>query len=282
MSNQDPTSTDLKAAVRAKYSAVGTENACCGGPRVGDSGAAFDVSDEYSADISVSDDADLNLGCGLPSEIADLRPGEHVLDLGSGAGMDAFVARREVGRDGHIHGVDLAEAMVEKARLNAAELGYENVTFEQGDIEALPVEDETVDVVLSNCALNLVPDKGAAFSEAYRVLRPGGRFVISDLVSVGPLPAPVREAAELHAGCVAGSMERAAYLDLIRSTGFGDVRIATEENVDLPDALLAMHLNAEEQSRVCKQDAGLRSVTVVGNRPDDLIIAAPSAVAASS
>jgi SAM-dependent methyltransferase len=202
----------------------------------------------------------------VPTEYADLQPGERVLDLGSGAGMDAFVARRDVGPEGHVHGVDLVEAMVEKARTNADTLGYANVTFETGDIEALPVDDGSFDVVLSNCVLNLVPDKERAFGEMARVLRPGGRFSVSDIVHVGTLPDSLRDAAEMYVGCVGGAMERGAYLDRIRSAGFTDVQVATDKEISLPEELLERHLTDEERSRFQSSKASLQSITVVGTR----------------
>jgi SAM-dependent methyltransferase len=258
----------LKDAVREKYAALAMEGeSCCGSSEEGDSGAEFDVSKDY-ADAALAETADLDLGCGRPTDLADLQAGERILDLGAGAGMDAFVARRDVGPEGHVHGVDLAKAMVEKAQANAKDLGYENVTFEQGDIEALPVADETFDVVLSNCVLNLVPDMRAAFGEMYRVLRPGGRFSVSDIVHVGPLPDALREGVELYVGCVAGAMERGAYLDGLRDTGFADVRILTATSIDLPDALLADHLSENARARFRESNAGLQSVTVVGRRPN--------------
>ncbi len=267
MASADRSADDLKSTVRAKYAALATDgDSCCGASGCGETGLDVDMSDDYSEAIAA--DADLDLGCGRPTDHADLQSGERVLDLGSGAGMDAFVARRDVGPEGHVHGVDLAEEMVEKARANAAEMDYDNVTFEVGDIEALPVEDDTFDVILSNCVLNLVPDKRAAFRQMHRALRPGGRFSVSDIVHDGTLPSGLREAAELHVGCVAGAMERDAYLDRLREVGFTDVRVATEKTISLPDDLLAEHLDGDRVSDVRAGDAGLQSITVVGRRPD--------------
>ncbi len=257
----------MKSAVRKKYEAIATEGGSCCGPS-GDGAAdlAVDMSEDYAE--AIAGEADLNLGCGRPTDHVGLEPGERVLDLGSGAGMDAFVARREVGPDGHVHGVDFAEEMVEKARANAAEMDYDNVTFELGDIEALPVEDGAFDVVLSNCVLNLVPDKRAAFEEMYRVLRPGGRFSVSDIVHVGSFPDDLREVAELYVGCIAGATARTDYLDLLRTAGFTNVQVATEKEIPLPEDLLAEHLGADESTRFQAGDPELRSVTVQGQRPD--------------
>lgn len=267
MSDADATTDDLKSTVRAKYAALASDGgSCCGPSGCGETDLAVDVSEDYTDAIAA--EADLDLGCGRPTDHAELQPGERVLDLGSGAGMDAFVARRDVGSDGHVHGVDLAEEMVKKARANVETMGYDNVTFEVGDIETLPVESNTFDVVLSNCVLNLVPDKQAAFAEMHRVLRPGGRFSVSDIVRVGTLPDVMREAAELYVGCVAGAMARDAYLDRLRETGFTDVHVATEKTISLPDELLAEHLTPDEIARFRAGDVELQSVTVVGQRPD--------------
>lgn len=267
MTRPHASADDLKSTVRAKYAALATaDDSCCGPSGSGEAGLDVDMSEDYADAIAT--DADLDLGCGRPTDHAGLQPGERVLDLGSGAGMDAFVARRTVGPDGHVHGVDFAEEMVAKARANADTLDYDNVTFGVGDIEALPVESGAFDVVLSNCVLNLVPDKEAAFAQMHRALRPGGRFSVSDVVHAGALPDGLREAAELYVGCVAGAMERDMYLDRLREAGFSDVHIATEKPISLPDELLAEHLGAAELDRFRAGDAALQSVTVVGRRPD--------------
>ncbi|MFB6273997.1 MAG: arsenite methyltransferase [Salinibacter sp.] len=267
MSGLASDSDALKATVREKYAALATEDgSCCGPSECGETDLDVNMSEEYDAAIAA--DADLDFGCGLPTEHADLQPGERVLDLGSGAGMDAFVARRDVGPDGHVHGVDLAEEMVEKARENADDLGYDNVTFEVGDIEDLPVADETFDVILSNCVLNLVPNKRVAFAKMHRALRPGGRFSVSDIVHVGAFPDDLREPAELYVGCVAGAMERKRYLRLLRDAGFADVRVVTEKPIELPDDLLAEHLSDDAMVRFRQEAAELQSITVVGHRPD--------------
>jgi arsenite methyltransferase len=267
MASANRSADALKSTVRAKYAALATDDdSCCGASEGGETGLDVDMSEDYADAIAT--DADLDLGCGRPTDHADLQPGERVLDLGSGAGMDAFVARRDVGPEGHIHGVDLAEEMVEKARANADTMGYDNVTFEVGDIEDLPVERSAFDVILSNCVLNLVPDKRAAFAQMHRALRPGGRFSVSDIVHDGTLPSGLREAAELHVGCVAGAMERDAYLGRLREVGFTDVRVATEKAISLPDELLIEHLDDDQVADFRASNAALQSVTVVGRRPD--------------
>lgn len=267
MASADRSADDLKSTVRDKYATLAADGgSCCGPSGCGETDLDVDMSEEYAGAIAA--DADLDLGCGRPTDYADLQPGERVLDLGAGAGMDAFVARRDVGSEGHVHGVDFAEEMVAKARTNAKKMGYDNVTFEQGDVEDLPVEDEAFDVILSNCVLNLVPDKEAAFTQMGRALRPGGRFSVSDVVHVGTLPDGLREAAEMYVGCVAGAMARTNYLTLLREVGFTDVQVATEKVISLPDELLAEHLDADEIVRFRADDATLQSITVVGRRPD--------------
>lgn len=260
-------SDELKSVVRAKYAALATNGKSCCGPSGDDTGLVMDGREEYTD--AVAADADLDLGCGQPTEYVELQPGDEVLDLGSGAGMDAFVARRDVGPDGHVHGVDLADEMVEKARANTDNMDYNNVTFEVGDIENLPVEREAFDVLLSNCVLNLVPDKQTAFAEMHRVLRPGGRFSVSDIVRHGTLPEGLREAAELYVGCVAGARERNAYLQQLRAAGFTDVHVATETDIPLPNDLLEEYLENEEIPQFRERNATLQSVTVVGQRPSE-------------
>lgn len=269
------TSSDaLKAQVREKYGELAkTSSSCCGTPAVSDDVC---VSESYAEVDGYSPDADLGLGCGIPTEFAQIQPGERVIDLGSGAGLDAFVARRTVGAEGFVLGVDMTEEMVEKARKNAHQIGYENVAFRLGDIEDLPVEDDAFDLALSNCVLNLVPDKARAFREIHRVLRPerqrgsglgprpGGRFCISDIVSVGRLPDTLREAAELYVGCIAGALPKDDYLDVIRAAGFADVTVAQERRIELPDEMLREYLSEDDLAAFRASGAGVLSVTVLG------------------
>jgi arsenite methyltransferase len=229
---------NLRAIVQDKYAAVarGEALSCCG--PTGCSEEIDMIGDAYAGVEGYFAEADLGLGCGLPVEHAGLAPGQTVLDLGAGAGLDAFVARGIVGDTGRVLGVDFTPEMVAKARANAAKLGYDNVAFEHGDIEALPFADASVDVVISNCVLNLVPDKARAFAELARVLRPGGHFCVSDVVSRGELPATVRASAELYAGCVAGALDEARYLDLLRAAGFEHVEVVKARPITLPADLL--------------------------------------------
>ena len=240
---QTPSADALRQAVRDKYIAVarGAARSCCGPAEACAPAEATKVNmigDAYDGVDGYVEAADLGLGCGLPVEHAGLATGQTVLDLGAGAGLDAFVARRSVGETGTVLGVDFTPEMVDKARQNAAALGYTNVHFEHGDIEALPLEDASVDVVVSNCVLNLVPDKARAFAEAFRVLRPGGHICVSDVVSRGALPDAVRASAELYAGCMAGAVDRDDNLALVTEAGFEDVHIVAERPIDLPDGLL--------------------------------------------
>lgn len=260
-------SETLKTQVREKYGQMAeTDTSCCGGPAAGDAAC---MSESYAAVKGYTPDADLGLGCGLPTEFARLQPGKRVIDLGSGAGVDAFVARRAVGDEGFVLGVDMTEQMVEKARKNADALGYDNVTFRLGDIEDLPVEDGAFDLALSNCVLNLVPDKRQAFREIHRILRPGGRFCISDIVSTGALPATVRDVAALYAGCIAGALLEDEYLAIIRNAGFADVDVVKERRITLPDETLRPHLADDDLTAFRASGAGLLSITVLGTKPAD-------------
>jgi SAM-dependent methyltransferase len=213
-------------------------------------------------------DADLGLGCGLPTEHAGLEPGHTVLDLGAGAGIDAFAARHEVGPTGRVLGVDMTPEMVAKARTNARTLGFDNVEFRLGEIEALPVETDTVDVVVSNCVLNLVPDKPRAFAEIARVLRPGGHFCVSDIVTTSDLPEALRRDAALYVGCIAGALRKADYLDVIEAAGFAGVEVAAERVITLPDDVLHAHLSSEEIARFRAEEPHVLSVTVRAAKPD--------------
>jgi len=213
------------------------------------------------------DDADLGLGCGLPTQYAGLAPGQTVVDLGSGAGNDVFIARAAVGETGRVIGVDMTPEMIAKARANAERRGFGNVEFRLGEIESLPVEEAAADVVVSNCVLNLVPDKAKAFAEIFRILKPGGRFCISDIVLEGELPAGLRQAAELYVGCVAGALDRDDYLGLIRGAGFAAVEVKSSKTLDLPDEVLLGHIDAEGLRLYRESAASVLSITVVGEKP---------------
>src|SRR5512144_3141587 len=223
---------EIKQVVLDRYaSAALTKSSCCGPRTCGESGNDVSGPDlgvnmiggAYQAVEGYLPEADLGLGCGLPTQHAGIKAGDVVLDLGSGAGIDAFLAQRIVGETGRVIGVDMTPEMLERARQNTAKLGYDNVEFRFGEIEALPVDDNAIDVVVSNCVLNLVPDKARAFAEIYRVLRPGAHFCVSDIVATGPLPEPIKNAAALYVGCVAGALPVNGYLCLIENAGFEGV-----------------------------------------------------------
>jgi len=183
---------------------------------------------------SVPEAAVMGLGCGNPTALAELKEGEIVLDLGSGGGLDAFLAARRVGESGQVIGVDITEEMVERARRNASRYGYGNVEFRVGEIENLPLDDDSVDVIISNCVINLSPDKLATFKEAFRVLKAGGRILISDLVTEGELPEDVRRSFEAWAACIAGALEKQEYVDTIRRAGFRDVSVVAQHSYAEP------------------------------------------------
>lgn len=216
----------IRAAVRRAYASRAGGGGCCGPTASDHEEAALRMGYSPEEVAAVPEGANLGLGCGAPLEGADLQPGETVLDLGSGAGFDAFLAARRVGPRGRVIGVDMTAEMVAKARENAARAGVENVEFRQGLIEDLPVADEEIDVLISNCVINLSPDKGAVFREAFRVLRPGGRLAVSDIVLTAPLPSAVAESMAAYVGCVAGASLLEDYLRLMEEAGFGDVRVA--------------------------------------------------------
>lgn len=256
--------TKTKKLVQEKYGQIAlSSSSCCGGESNCGNGDYTMVSDDYSTLAGYLPDADLGLGCGLPTASARLQPGETVLDLGAGAGNDLFVARSLVGEQARLIGVDMTAEMVQKARRNAEKIGATNVEFRLGDIENLPVESATIDVVISNCVLNLVPDKARAFAEIYRVLRPGGRFCISDIVVTCPLPPAIQQAAEMYVGCVAGAKLKDDYLAIINQTGFIKVTVEQEKIIRLPHQVLADYLTAEE---IAEFGNPVVSVTVTGER----------------
>jgi SAM-dependent methyltransferase len=219
---------DVRTAVRERYGSIaaGETSGCCD-PGCCDPSARLG----YGADDleALPEGANLGLGCGNPVAIASLAPGETVLDLGSGGGIDCFLAAERVGSEGRVIGVDMTPEMLTKARANAASGGFANVDFRLGEIEHLPVADASVDVILSNCVINLSPDKPAVFREALRVLKPGGRLAISDPVASAPIPDAVREDIEMHVGCLAGAVTPDAYRAMLEGAGFVDVEITTNE-----------------------------------------------------
>jgi len=265
-------SAQVKEIVKQKYSEIAlrdkeaNQSSCCNTDCC--SAEVNNVmSDDYSTLTGYTPDADLGLGCGLPTQFAKIKKGDVVIDLGSGAGNDCFIARAETGENGKVIGIDFTPAMIDKARANAQKLGYNNVEFRQGDIEKIPVAENTADVIVSNCVLNLVPDKDAVFKEIFRVLKPGGHFSISDIVLIGDLPEPLREDAEMYAGCVAGAIQKEAYLNLIRANSFSNIMLQKEKPINLPDDILIKYLSEEELSFFKSGDKGIFSITVFAEKP---------------
>lgn len=267
-------SETIKETVRQKYTEIALQNkeinqsSCCG---VG--GCSTEVynimTDDYTQTEGYNPDADLGLGCGLPTQFAKIKKGDTVVDLGSGAGNDCFVARHETGETGSVIGVDFTEAMVEKAKANATKLGFKNVHFREGDIENMPLASDLADVVVSNCVLNLVPDKEKAFKEIYRVLKPGGHFSISDVVLVGDLPESVVKNAEMYAGCVSGALPKSKYMSVIYDAGFKNISIQKEKAIVIPDGILLNYITREEIDKYKSSGKGIYSITVYGEKPGE-------------
>jgi SAM-dependent methyltransferase len=266
------TDKELKEVVRESYARIAeqgkAENAasCCGATTP--SNKVYNIMmDDYSETEGYVEEADLGLGCGLPTQFAHISKGDTVIDLGSGAGNDCFVARHETGAEGKVIGIDFTREMIDKARINAEKLGYNNVEFREGDIDNMPVNDDVADVIVSNCVLNLVPDKQKVIKEIFRVLKPGGHFSISDIVLVGELPAALRKDAEMYAGCVAGAIQKADYLGHIDETGFTNVNIQKEKVITIPDDILDKYLNAQELADFKNGKTGIFSITVYAEKP---------------
>ncbi len=262
---------ELKELVKQKYAEIAlqdketNQSSCCGSGCC--STEVYNImSDDYTSLEGYNPDADLGLGCGLPTQFAHIKKGDTVIDLGSGAGNDCFIARAETGEDGKVIGIDFTPAMIEKARDNAKKLGYYNVEFRQGDIEKIPVSSNRADVIVSNCVLNLVPNKNEVFKEIFRVLKPGGHFSISDVVLIGNLPDALRKNAEMYAGCVAGAIEKEAYLGLIEINGFTNITVQKQKRIGLPDDILKNYLNEEELTDFRAGNTGIFSITVYAEK----------------
>ena len=262
---------ELKEIVKKKYAEIAlqdkeiNQSSCCG------SGCCSDevyniMSEDYDQLEGYNPDADLGLGCGLPTQFAKIKKGDVVIDLGSGAGNDAFVARHETGESGKVIGIDFTNAMIEKARSNAELRGFNNVEFREGDIEKMPVTSNVADVIVSNCVLNLVPNKDGVFKEIFRVLKPGGHFSISDIVLVGQLPANIQNAAEMYAGCVSGAIQKQVYLELIETNGFTNITIQKEKEITIPNDILLNYLSQKEIDLFKSSGAGIFSITVYAEK----------------
>ena len=266
---------ELKNIVKKRYARIAeqgkTENAssCCGATTP--SNKVYNIMmDDYSETNGYVEDADLGLGCGLPTQFAKIKKGDTVIDLGSGAGNDCFVARHETGVEGKVIGIDFTPIMIEKARINAEKLGYNNVEFREGDIDAMPVSSDIADVIVSNCVLNLVPNKKKVIGEIYRVLKPSGHFSVSDIVLVGNLPDALREDAEMYAGCVAGAIQKSEYLRLIEDKGFQNIKVQKEKPIIIPDDILSKYLSQEEVITFNKGAIGIFSITVYAEKHETM------------
>jgi SAM-dependent methyltransferase len=265
-------SPEIKQSVKEHYTRIAEQSrsqnasSCCGSGSCCSTDDAL-LAEDYAKLDGYVREADLGLGCGIPVDVAGIKEGHTVIDLGSGAGNDVFVARRLVGERGKVIGIDMTEAMIRKAVLNKEKLGYANVEFRLGEIEDLPVRAGIADVVVSNCVLNLVPDKAKAFAEIFRVLKPGGHFSISDVVLEGELPPAVATDAALYAGCIAGALQRSEYIATIWAAGFSDVEVKREKRVTIPERVLASLLDASELAALRASGAAVTSITVVATKP---------------
>jgi len=268
------TMEQVKEVVKEKYSEIAlqdkgvNQSTCCGATSACCGDDVYNImTDDYSKLEGYNPDADLGLGCGLPTQFAKIKNGDTVIDLGSGAGNDAFIARHEVGEAGKVIGIDFTPAMIERARKNAEVRGFNNVEFRQGDIENVPVTSNKADVIVSNCVLNLVPNKHKVFSEIYRVLKPGAHFSISDIVLEGELPERWKKIAELYAGCISGAIQKQEYLDIIREAGFINLTLQKQKKIVLPDDILSEFLSAEQISQYKKSNVSIQSITVYAEKP---------------
>jgi len=250
---------DIKKTVREGYGKIAEKGSSCCGPSslcCSPNNTVVQISKNIgyrSEDLQVvPEGANLGLGCGNPVALASLKPGETVVDLGAGAGFDCFLAANAVGDTGHVIGVDMTPEMIDKARENARKGGYGQVEFRLGEIENLPVADNTADIIISNCVINLAPDKERVFTEAFRVLKPGGRLMVSDLVLLSELPSSLKESIAAYIGCVGGAIGKDSYLNAIKTAGFQDVKVLDEATYPVDDLL----------SHPAAKDAGVDFVTL--------------------
>ncbi len=275
LQNESQTEQQIKDMVRERYEKVALQDkvlnasSCCG--TTDSSTEVYNImSEKYDNLNGYNSDADLGLGCGLPTQFAQIKKGNTVLDLGSGAGNDCFVARAETGETGKVIGIDFSPTMLKKARQNADKLGYNNVEFREGDIEKMPISDNSVDVIVSNCVLNLVPNKKAVFTEMYRTLKDDGHFSISDIVLVGSLPKALREDAEMYAGCVSGAIQKEDYLNFIKEVGFENITLQKEKAIFIPDDILQKYLSENEIKEFRNGSTGIFSITVFAQKNPSL------------
>jgi arsenite methyltransferase len=268
------TNEEIKKTVREKYAEIANQSkqenssSCCGATGCCSTKEVYTImSDDYSTMDGYVADADLGLGCGLPTEFAQIKEGDTVIDLGSGAGNDVFIARKIAGEKGKVIGIDFTEPMIAKARNNAEKLGFNNVEFRQGDIEDLPVTANKADVIVSNCVLNLVPNKHKVFSEIYRVLKPGAHFSISDIVLEGELEPKWREVAALYAGCISGAVQKKEYLGIIEEAGFEKITVQKDKTIIVPDEILREYFDEAEINAFKNSGTRITSITVFGEKP---------------
>lgn len=266
------THEEVKEMVKQKYAEIAlqdketNQSSCCGSG--GCSTEVYNImADDYTQLEGYNADADLGLGCGLPTQFAKIKKGDVVIDLGSGAGNDAFIARHETGETGKVIGVDFTPAMITLARKNAEARGFNNVEFRQGDIENMPVSSNIADVIVSNCVLNLVPNKDGVIKEIYRTLKPGGHFSISDVVLNGELPPAIQQAAEMYAGCVSGAIQKQEYLNLIEVNGFENITVQKDKLITVPDDILSQYLSPEQLTEFKQSGTGIASITVFAQKP---------------
>lgn len=278
--------TRLKQIVKDRYANIAGEGkaiqsaSCCGGATT--KNKIYNIMmDDYTNLDGYQPEADLGLGCGLPTQFANISKGDTVIDLGSGAGNDCFVARHETGPEGKVIGIDFTKEMIQKARKNAEKLGYNNVEFREGDIDNMPVNDDVANVVVSNCVLNLIPDKPKVMREIFRVLKPGGHFSISDIVLNGTLPQSLKKDAEMYAGCIAGAIQKEDYLQMLQQAGFINISIKKEKTIDIPDDLLLKYLNEHETVAFKSGKTGIFSISVYGEKPEGSVDRSPASAEAS-
>lgn len=265
---------ELKQIVKEQYSQIAlqskeqNESSCCGSTSscCGENTTYTIMADEYKNLKGYNPDADLGLGCGLPTEFAKIKAGDTVVDLGSGAGNDCFVARAETGDSGKVIGIDMTPAMVDKAKANAAKLGFGNVDFYLAEIEKMPLADNTADVVVSNCVMNLIPNKVNAFREVYRITKPGGHFSISDIVLTGELPLKMKTASTMYAGCVSGAVQKDEYLEIVKNAGFKNITIQKEKLITIPDQILLDYMTIDEAKQFIRSGSGIYSITVYAEK----------------
>ncbi|MEO8398828.1 MAG: arsenite methyltransferase [Ignavibacteriaceae bacterium] len=264
---------ELKNIVREKYGQIAvqsnekTKSSGCGCGCSSDNLEYSNFSDDYKKLDGYVEEADLGLGCGLPTEHADIKNGDIIVDLGSGAGNDAFIARQLVGDEGKVIGIDFTEQMINKANVNKTKLGYKNVEFKLSELEDTGLDENSVDVVISNCVLNLVPNKQKAFEEIYRILKPGAHFSVSDIVVKGEIPEEFKKSAELYAGCVSGAIEQEEYIQIIKDAGFKNIEIKKSKSINLPDEIINKYLNDDQSKQFKKSEFGIFSITANGVKP---------------